>query len=576
MKRIFALVLALALWLSVCACAPQQPAPEPPPNVKTSPTVAELKAVRQQFWDVDRLNIESFDSGMIATEAMPFVVDLDGDNIDEIGVLYDSYSTSAALFYKHEQNKWAPFYTLYNLPYYFTPFEIEVYQNEKGTILHTTQAETQGVDNSVNYFETYADFSTDEPTVYTPWRTELDGKVNYRDTNFGDSKQITKEEFEALQAEILAGAELKEILSFPTASIDSILSMTDAEKRLKAVLIYEGLFTESNLVLRTDSDKTTDINGNKCYIFSVNGSKSWAISIDGEKIFKRNAETDTWAVPAEISMPIDYNAVFAVEMPAEQQKELFGIGLFAVSNRFDELSKDGVPASERILAYELVSGRVLAGNKDEFAVEIVQNYTCTKAHAPSANGNFAPSADGEAYICTDETMQYRIKYNGNYSRYDIIETGTGGVADGLIHIADPAPLQNNGEELPIIALTKVGIKTVEDYYAQLSDKSVPKIERIFDYELISASVYAGDEKEFAINVAANYKGYHLGISANADVTKNESTGIYTATGDGRQIRIKYNEELEKYEVIETGTGGVGHGLEIIKNQIRITNEQANK
>lgn len=225
MKKIIASVLVFAVCLSVCACAPDEPAPEPPPNVKTSPSVAELKAVRQQFWDVDRLSLEEYETGILATEAMPFAVDLDGDDTDEIGVLYDSYGhSSSALFYKSEKNKWVPFFTLRELPDYFSPFELEVYKKESGVILHATYVcSVVNSDNEVTYIETYADFSTNEPTVYFPQRTESKYGVTYHNTNPADnSKEITKEEFEALQAEILAGAELKETLSFPTNFIDGI------------------------------------------------------------------------------------------------------------------------------------------------------------------------------------------------------------------------------------------------------------------------------------------------------------------------------------------------------------------
>ncbi len=107
-------------------------------------------------------------------------------------------------------------------------------------------------------------------------------------------------------------------------------------------------------------------------------------------------------------------------------------------------------------------------------------------------------------------------------------------------------------------LAKVGEEGVLNYYASFMDKSIPKEYRILSYETKQLTVLAGDEREFAVGVTADYNAASLYfLSANGEFKPQGDW--YECTGDYKEFRIK-KVGANSYQIVSIGTGGGLAGL----------------
>lgn len=104
-------------------------------------------------------------------------------------------------------------------------------------------------------------------------------------------------------------------------------------------------------------------------------------------------------------------------------------------------------------------------------------------------------------------------------------------------------------------LIKLGTMAFDQYMSSLTSETTPVDERIASYKLKDISVLAGDISEFC-------------VSLNYDFTTDDKNYVNPsrgAKGKGTwpdnylEIRIKHVEK-DKYEIVNTGTGGGGQGL----------------
>ncbi len=100
-----------------------------------------------------------------------------------------------------------------------------------------------------------------------------------------------------------------------------------------------------------------------------------------------------------------------------------------IEKHWQSFMGETVPEEQRVTSYRLKKLSLFAYDEDEFAVRAISDYGCLGLYHLSANGNFAP--DGNAWYCKDDYREYRLKAN-NAGQFEIIETGTGGVARGLM------------------------------------------------------------------------------------------------------------------------------------------------
>lgn len=107
-------------------------------------------------------------------------------------------------------------------------------------------------------------------------------------------------------------------------------------------------------------------------------------------------------------------------------------------------------------------------------------------------------------------------------------------------------------------LARVGEQGVQNYYTSFMDKSIPKEYRILSYETKQLTVLAGDEREFAVGVTANYNAAGLYfLSANGEFRPQGDW--YECTGDYKEFRIRKVGQ-NSYKILSIGTGGGLGGL----------------
>lgn len=236
----------------------------------------------------------------------------------------------------------------------------------------------------------------------------------------------------------------------------------------------------------------------------------------------------------------------------EEQRKLAGIAMLAISEYFESRMGNSVPKDERILVYQIATIEPFAVGANEFCVRVQQNYTCLSKALFTPNGTFIQN--GAGYSALGDTKQYTVKYNLATRKYEVVEVGTGGMdPERFKPIQNPIQFQN--DNLPVIMLTKDGMRAVADYYKQFDGDNVHIDKRVSNYELTGGCVTAGDEKEFIIRVSSNFDCYNKELSKNAQEVKisdRYSGPTYFIRGEQLDFHIKYNEYLGKYVVIDSG------------------------
>lgn len=112
-----------------------------------------------------------------------------------------------------------------------------------------------------------------------------------------------------------------------------------------------------------------------------------------------------------------------------QKTDLLEIGETAFEHYYSSYMGVHIPKKYRITEFKLNKISLLAGDKNEFCVQITSDYSTTGLYFLSANGSFKPNGAGGD--CEDDYKEFRIKSLGNHE-YQIVSIGTGGGAQGLM------------------------------------------------------------------------------------------------------------------------------------------------
>lgn len=129
-------------------------------------------------------------------------------------------------------------------------------------------------------------------------------------------------------------------------------------------------------------------------------------------------------------MPFDLEKTRAAAMLfATGETDPVTIGEVAARHYHAAFMGSGIPTEYRITRYEPKSVSLLAGDAQEFCVQVTSDYSATGLYWLSANGAYKPVANG--YDCEADYHEFRIKKVGD-GEYQIVDIGTGGCAQGLV------------------------------------------------------------------------------------------------------------------------------------------------
>lgn len=115
---------------------------------------------------------------------------------------------------------------------------------------------------------------------------------------------------------------------------------------------------------------------------------------------------------------------------AIQENDPVKIGEAAIIHYYSGFMGEDVPKDYRITDFSVSDVTLLAGDQAEFCVSAMTTYTTTGSYFMSANGNGAPTADGDGTRWSDCYVEFRVKSLGD-GNYEIVGIGTGGGAQGL-------------------------------------------------------------------------------------------------------------------------------------------------
>jgi hypothetical protein len=115
-----------------------------------------------------------------------------------------------------------------------------------------------------------------------------------------------------------------------------------------------------------------------------------------------------------------------------QETDLLKIGEAGFDHYYSAFMGEKIPKEYRITKFKLNDISLLAGDKKEFCVRVISDYSTTGIYFLSANGTFIPNgegSEGEGEWKGNNT-EFRIKSLGD-NKYQIVSIGTGGGAQGL-------------------------------------------------------------------------------------------------------------------------------------------------
>lgn len=143
-----------------------------------------------------------------------------------------------------------------------------------------------------------------------------------------------------------------------------------------------------------------------------------------------------------------------------QDTDLLKIGETAFDHYYSSFMGEDIPEKYRIAEFKLNEISLIAGDKNEFCVWIIWDYSTSSLYYLSANGNFMPSGTG--YKCEGDGKEFRIKSLGN-NEYQIVSIGTGGGAQGLIPVEPANQKQFVEDNIDIIMSSPKESSNPQDY-----------------------------------------------------------------------------------------------------------------